>query len=283
MNDVNINRTFSAAFLLLAMAAGTLHAQTKALSVKQGAEYKYESKISLEQTVSMAGTESATNGTVTSSPVLRAEKVAKSSIAWACDPGSNHLQMSGEMLPGGKLDTTVNFIPSRFSTDLRGSRIASDSADMGKTLSAVIGGPAFNKLFDTWFSPVLARDVKPGGSWDEQHVDTVVNGMIGIQIKTATTTHYTYDGLVDTLGGKYMRVRTKVTSMTIAGSGSFGGMNMVIDGDGTCSSDLYYTAADGILKVSNIDCLSNYRMAVNGDGQMVIPVSQRVTGSMVRK
>jgi nitrous oxidase accessory protein NosD len=80
-----------------------------------------------------------------------------------------------------------------------------------------------------------------------------------------------------------MHVRAHVTSMTIEGSGAFGGMNVAIDGDGTSSSDLYYSAGDGILKAVALDLQQNLRMVVESQGDMVVPIAQHVTGTVVRK
>ncbi len=267
---------------ILPVATGAVHAQTKKLAFKKGSTLGYQTLLTMEQKMSMGGSDmSSTIGFNAASSMLSLDDDAAGRLGWKLDLGSVHVTAEGNMLPSGKVDTTMSAPPITLRTDAAGKPDGGLTADGNSPLMALLNGPS-KLMLGNWFSPTNWRAAKPGDSWEETIVDTTVNGLVGVQMRTTMKTRYTFGGMVDTLGVKCARIYANVLSIAVAGSGDFNGAPITLDGDGTASGVSYYNGKDGALQASTLDCNSTVRMAVGGGNDMVMPVSVRTTGSVVR-
>jgi len=264
------------------VTAAPLFAQQGSIDVKKGATFSYTTDTKMDIVQSFQGQEvkmvSTTNGTME----LAAKNVTPNSIDWSYAIKKLRVTMKAAMLPGGGTDTTMKGTTLMFSTDKAG-RISNPEKLAADPMLAAVGGGMQGSTLGQMFSPTLSRSLTVGQSWEESTSDTIANPALqGAKILLTKTTRYTYEGTVDTLKTKAARVRVEVTSMTMGGEGSMGGMNFRMDGDGSSLGSGYYSAADGLLLASSADMTMNMRIVTTGQMEMVIPMTYVLKSTTMR-
>ncbi|MEO5929303.1 MAG: hypothetical protein ABIR47_05180 [Candidatus Kapaibacterium sp.] len=264
------------------ITAGTAFSQTGTLGVKKGTKATYEMSTKSDVVQTVQEQDLTVNSTGTATLELGVKNIARDHIDWTFTLAKMRLMMGSPASPSMKKDTTVKGTPMPFTTDLNGKVISMFSPEANQTGKMMMG---FRKTSVTeFFSPTLTRTLKPGDSWEENSIDTIENAQLqGVKIYVSRTTKYTFDGGVDTLKAKTVRLRTEVTSMSISGTGSIQGLKLDIHGDGISTAISYYTASDGLLLVSGSVGEMNMRVMSTGQVEMVIPVVYKFSSSTVRK
>ncbi|MDB5033178.1 MAG: hypothetical protein JWQ98_419 [Chlorobi bacterium] len=263
------------------ITAGTAFSQTNALGVKKGSRATYEMSTKSDVVQTVQGQDLTVNSTGTATLELGVRNLAKDHIDWTFTLAKMRLVMGSPSAPSMKKDTTVRGKPMPFTTDLNGKVTAMFSPEADQTGKMMMG--LRRTSVAEFFSPALTRTLKPGDSWEEKSTDTIENAQLqGAKIYVERTTKYTFDGDVDTLKAKTVRLRTEVTSMSISGAGSIQGLKLDIHGDGTSTATNYYTG-DGLLLVSGSIGEMNMRVMTTGQVEMVIPITYKFSSSTVRK
>lgn len=263
--SMNIRASFLCAVLLVSAVAA--HAQTPAIVVKSGTSIPYL----IQSTVAMLQGEGAQAFSVTmttqSNAELKAAKVQASGIDWTLTLSNARLRMVSPGMPNGAMDSSVSLKPVSFVTDPQG-RLTTSLGAGSEMQSFLASGMASNFSMDQFFSPTLTHAVNPGESWETQSSDTVAPpSMRGFRIVVKRTVRYTYDGVVDTLNTKAHRVRAEAKTMTLDGKGELQGMNMRLNGGGTCSWSCYYTAAENLMLTSRTEGETRMLLTVVGTDQ----------------
>lgn len=275
-----MKRTLFLGLALSILGTSGLMAQDK-ITVKGGNKFDFTFSGDMNVTQSMAGQEMTVASTMNGGVHMMANKVGKDEIDWSYGVSDMKVSTKSEVLPGGGQDTTITMEPVPFRTDMNGK--IKQNAALGEALqmfSSGVQGFAPQQMF----SPAIGRSLKKGQTWEESSIDTVHNPMMGDgAMVIERTTRYTYDGPVDTLKNKAIRIRSEITSMSLTGSASMMGMDVKIDGDGSANMVSYYGAKDGILLATIGDNETNMRMAMTGQAEMLIPITMSMTSRMVRK
>ncbi|MBS1913366.1 MAG: hypothetical protein JST22_15370 [Bacteroidetes bacterium] len=273
-------RMLSMAILLFATATFAA-AQTGTLTVKAGTKVPYTISSTMDMTESVQGNDVAINRVIESRTSLTAKKIAKNKIDWVLDVSRMHMRMTNPMA-GKPVDSNLKVKPTQFSTDQTGHLLG--VAMLDPAFKQAMQSSGQGSQIELMFSPMLRRAVKPGDSWEETRQDTseVQEGVGGTMV-VHVTTRYTYEGDVDTLSTKAARVRYETTSLAIDGSLEAQGAKMTIDGDGTGGGLTYYSLNDGLMLNSTANMETSVRISMTSPQELIIPVTQKLSTTTVRK
>jgi hypothetical protein len=278
-----MNKIYCATIALSLLAGATAIAQPATLKVKQGDRFSYDVGFTMQMTQSMGGQDMTIEATSTADGLLAAGKAAKGRIDWAYDLKNMHMKLNSAMLPGGGKDTTIQVPTQKFTTDASGKILSIGKLEGKDQMMEMMSSITGKRQLKQWFSPEILKNHKSGDSWEEKTVDTIRYEGMGMEMLSNANTKYVFESLIDTLGMKAARVRIETTSMAIEGTMAMAGMDMAIDGDGATSGILYYAVKDGLLLANNSETQMNMRNSVSGQGDMVIPMTQKIITSVARK
>lgn len=266
-----------AGIIALFLAGGVMYAQN-GITVKNGQKIPYAIASTIDVVQTIQGQDMTVNSATETSSQLIVRKLRKDGVDWEYNVGKARMRTKSSMLPMPS-DTVLKVPPYRFATDMSGRMVNAPGLD--GTLLRALGTPG-NPVKDM-FSTFLLRVPAPGESWKEQTVDTVQpDGIDGAMLIARVITH-TYDGIVDTLGVKTHRLRSVVDSMSVTGKGSVQGMALTMSGGGTSNTFSYYSATDGLLVSSRSNAKMNLQMALSGQVDLLVPVTQTTSMTIQRK
>jgi hypothetical protein len=264
--------------------SGIALGQSDKIKVRKGDRFTYKVQAEMEFT-EMSGEREDMMRVETGGPAeLQARKVSKKSIEWSYDSPDVRLQRSQSTVDREhSTDTTIAGKQQNFTTDavgnMRGGKTSTQSISTG-TLSESI----HKNVVKQWFLPKIFRKLKPGDTWQENFDDQVTINELGLNVRTQYTVIYTFDGIVDTLGTKAMRIRSHAASMKIAGKRSVAGNSMPVEGDGDHYGTAYYSTIDGLLLVSNSENQLDMHVASSqSPGSRIIPMTWRLKAEAVRQ
>jgi hypothetical protein len=172
--------------------------------------------------------------------VMRVDSVGAGGLVWVYT--TPRLVVRSKMAGTPDLADSTPVAPVRFVTDRGGRPIGRDS--LGINLGGI--GMMVHGDVRTMFLPAQIGSRKQGESWSDSRIDTVHDGPLpGINHTTRT---YTYDGLVDTLGGSMARITSKTTIITepLAPNDTVGNP---IRATTTTIAHSYYAIDDGLLRL----------------------------------
>jgi|GEM_PF-5485661 len=267
-----IRRLF-ALVLLGVLTTALLQAQPTTITVKKGATITYRILGSTEITQSMMGQEMKIGFSNDGKLILANKNVGSDRLEWTSQLKNVKVKVQSQ-LPIGGGDTTITSSPKPFATDRSGHLMEGEleSSDMMQVLQ---GG------LQQFFAPIINRGLQVGESWETSRTDTTAK--MGLNIISHTKLRYVYDGVVDTLKQKALRLRMEIVEMTITGGGSLAQVGeATIDGEGSGNSTLYYSNRDGMLIAATQNNESTMRMEFSA-ASMTIPMTYKLQSTVVRQ
>lgn len=272
--------TVRASIAIALLAAGPLFAQSK-VNVRGGDRFSYNADSELNITQLMQGQEMSVKLTSKGTTELMVKKTGKDRIQWSIGMPSMHITTTSDMMPGAGMDTSFSSEPADFVTDLKGNVIEEPkiSENMLKTFSGLQGGG-----LEQMFLPATAKSSRQGDTWEVTETDTVPNPMLaGSDMYIERTTTYYYDGPVDTMQTRAVRIRAEVTSMSISGSSEMMGAQISVEGDGDMSTTSYFSEKDGLLLSSRASGVISLRLVVTSESETeVVPIEYAMSATTTR-
>ena len=132
-------------------------------------------------------------------------------------------------------------------------------------------------------SPFPLQEVGVGDSWTTTTTDTASTGTASGGIITEMTLNSTFRGIRDTLGFRCWLIETSAVAYNLSGTISTGGIDMDLDGAGSCSVRSFIEPSTGMVVFSTGDVSSNSRMSVSGQQPMIVPVDSHISFSIKRR
>lgn len=265
-------------------------------NLKAGDEYTYNVRVASNQNINMMGQESETKTVNTTRIHVKVKDATANAytITTKSDTATLDMKMNGMM---GAKDTVMKMgeiaaITNVYNLDKTG-KILSQSTEGGdaaaKTAQAMMRQFTGSGKGDFHFIEFPEAALTKGYTWSKTTSDTnrMGNNGEGGNIITVSTTRYTYDGTVDTLGFKCGRILTKSEKLNVSGvikQPGPGGvmMDIEMEGDGVAKGVHYLELSTGMPVASLGDTQMDTRMTVSGQMQMVMPVSADMKISYVR-
>jgi hypothetical protein len=139
--------------------------------------------------------------------------------------------------------------------------------DMGR----MEGKRSIKSIFRSVLPDLPAEPTKIGGSWvsKEEFTENQSNMDITIVIESDNT----LEGLETINGNECLKIKTK-SSGTLDGTGSMMGADMTFEGDLEGESTWYFDYKKGFFVKSNSEGIMEGTVAVSGQANMTIPISQ---------
>jgi hypothetical protein len=273
--------------LLLALASVAapllLSAQTAQLTVEAGSALAFDTRMSLTSVQTFMGQEVTMRFDADGRAELTPTSVAATRIDWTAGFPKLHMHAESAMLASGAYDSTLVITPAPMTTDrigvvLSAPSIGSADAQVNMLLQQGLG-PMWWREF---FSPTLGAARAVGASWEAAIDDTVRSPETELVMRRTSTTRYTLEALVDTMGRHAMRVHAETTKLTVDGTMRPQGMAMSLTGDGATDGLLYYDADTGMLLAGVVDSEVAMTAALTGGAKMVVPVTVTTRYTMAR-
>jgi hypothetical protein len=274
--------TLLAALLLAPAIAG---AQPNGIRIKQGETLQYNVRAEVEVSELVGEREEVLRAETGGVAELRAQKVGRRQIEWSYEtPEVRLIRVTSTMEPGASAETTVEKRSGKVSTDSRG-RVVSGLKGSTKSTESLTGlmEAMHRNLVKAWFQPKIFRRMKPGDTWTEQRDERINVEDLGIAMRARYAVDYRFDGIVDTLGMKAIRVTWRAGAMTIDGSRTMNGASVPILGDGEHSGTSYFSTIDGLMLAGTSENTVDIRVASPEKDGRVIPMSWRMRSASVRK
>lgn len=235
---------------------------------------------STEQELQGSGTMTLTEGTATTGGVL-----------WKSDSDMNVIvvvngEAKGDQVQRQEMIYTVS--PEGKIINLQvGGMQDQVGAEMQQLLQRSAGGQTGMQMFlqKDWLNKTV------GDTWSDNLLDTVQIDSIPTKSGRSTEsaylvldikTDYTYEGDVDTLGRKTVRISYKINEIKMEGKIITSGNEMTITSNGTGSGVFYYDIADH-LQVATRTLTKVEMMIGMPSADTYLPVSQTMTVDMTRK
>lgn len=263
--------------ILLSMATLGMNVQGQekyslAYKFEKGKTYSYKTDMSMESVQEMMGNEMK----VTFDGYFTGKYIVES-IAANGDISCLYTLTDMKMHTVGMgADTTIT-LPDEAKDTTRilyagnGKLVSSDPLDTAaaKKKKGMFSNISNSKMFELPKNPV-----GPGETWTDNRTDTTDMGTG--QMITVTKTDYTVVGNEEVNGHKCLRIDYKGSSET-TGKLNQMGMDMFIEGSGEPSGTAWFDTALGLLIKVQAVMSNEMTMAMTGQNQMTIPMTQKVT------
>ncbi|MBC8144555.1 MAG: hypothetical protein H7X80_03150, partial [bacterium] len=138
-------------------------------------------------------------------------------------------------------------------------------------------------LVKLWFQPEIFRKKKPGDTWVEKRDERIRVDDLGIDVRTRYDVAYRFDGIVDTLGIKAIRLSWTAGHMKIEGTRSLEGKATPVTGDGDHRGTSYFSTIDGLMLLSQSENTVDLRVPASDGSGRVIPMMWRMRSEAIRK
>ncbi|HVK39670.1 MAG TPA: hypothetical protein VNA88_14135 [Candidatus Kapabacteria bacterium] len=275
--------------LRLAMAAlglllpGFLPAQQGAIRIKQGETLEYNVRAEFEVTEVVGDREAVLRAVTGGVAELHARRVTRQKIEWSYEtPEVKLVRVTSTMEPGASTETMVQAKAGRLATDGRGRVVAGLRAGRDDASLTAMMEAMHRSLVRLWFQPTLLRGKRPGDTWSEKRDERLRIAEMGIDVRARYTVVYRFDGIIDTLGGKAVRISWSAEEMAIDGTRTIDGVVAPVLGDGDHQGSSYYSTIDGLLLASSSENVVDIRVSP-GDGGGVIPMTWRLRSESTRR
>jgi hypothetical protein len=275
-------KTYLMALLCCLVSAAAADAQPLDRKPKNGERFSYNVESEVEITEISPDDEKTMRATAVGVAELRARKVSNRRIEWTYSAEPLRLRVTNTIGPGRARDTTIRGTSRVFVTDAGGTPVSSTASRIaGSDLSSVLEGIQQN-MIKRWILPTTMRKMKPGDGWTEERRDEVKLPEVGMVLDTRFTVNYVFDGIVDTLGIRAVRVRSQSNSMAIRGTRLVDGQKVKLEGDGGSHiGTSYYSTVDGVLIASRSENEVDVRVR-SSDSVSGIPMTWRQRATAMR-
>jgi hypothetical protein len=168
------------------------------------------------------------------------------------------------------------------STDSRGRVVSGLRLSESESLTPLMEA-MHRSMVKLWFQPAIFRKLKPGDTWTEKRDDRIVVADMGIDVHARYNVDYHFDGIVDTLGIKAVRVTWHAARMTIAGTRTVDGKSSPVEGDGDHYGTSYFSTIDGLVLATVSDNTVDLRVTPKNGSQPAIPMTWRLHSESLRR
>ena len=167
-------------------------------------------------------------------------------------------------------------------TDLIGKRCSVVMSDLGvvknssmiDTLDEKYAHMApISEELKQFFTRLSSKDVKTGGSWNYQDVDTIKNLGDGVTRNLDVTA--TLAGKETMLGISCLKIPF-TGKFKISGKANLQGMDFTVEGDGTISGTMYLGSKSKVMVERDLTMSIEMTLATSGQQSMVIPITQEI-------
>lgn len=256
-----------------------------------GDTYTYDMTIDMEQSIEAQGAEMTGlmggKGVMT----LIAGTTTEKGQRWQA---STEIAMGGEMM-GTKIDTVKQeqkmvylIAPDGKVVDMEVSGV---DTSLGKELTRMIENTSSRQSAMQMFMQKSWLEKSVGDSWTEESLDTInaddvgfgQGGMKGkVYLVTHTKTRYTYQGTVDTLGMKAVRVKYELLELDMAGEMNAKEVEISLSSKGSGTGMYYYSVDDRLQLAGSSDLTTSSVISMPAMSQSM-PMKQHIMMSLVRR
>lgn len=275
---------FVAVVVLLAVATGAhAVAQPKAIKIRQGESIEFHVRAAIEVTELVGDAESSLRAETGGIAMLRARRVSRRKIEWTYEtPDVKLTRVTSTAEPGESDETTVKTKTGKISTDVRGKLVKVTTPKTSKSLASLMEA-MHSSLVKLWFQPQIFHKKRPGDSWSENRDEQIGVDELGINVRTRYEVTYRFDGIVDTLGVKAIRLSWTAGHMTIEGTRTVDGKTSPVVGDGEHTGTSYFSTIDGLMLASQSENSVDLRVSSTDEGGRVIPMMWRMRSESIRR
>jgi len=276
-----------AIFLILAtrmtlIAGGPPTGEATLLRVhpERNATFTYNIKTTYVQQIDVSGQQTSSGALNELTVHLLAKDVTLDRTMFTCTFSNAKAKFSVQGLDADmpKNDTLIDLpsfdgITTSIITDPHGA-IQSVSAQSDLALTSLLTSmKVMERIIPTF--PVKALQV--GDSWGRSTIDTTgLQQGIG-SIITSTTTKQTFRGSKDTLGYSCWLIESVSTDFQQTGTVSTNGIEMDLNGSGSQITRLFIERQTGMIVISVGEVMSDTRMVLTGQQEMVIPIDTHLS------
>lgn len=256
-----------------------------------GTPYVYDMTIKIDQTVQAQGMDMG--GTMEGNGTMRLTAGSKTDKGqrWQAVTA---ITMAGQMM-GTPIDTMKQeqkmvylVAPDGTMIDMEMSGVDSSLA---KELTRMLENTSSRQSAMQMFLSSEWLQKKEGDSWEEESTDTinaddVAFGQAGMKGKvfliTRTKTRYTYQGTVDTLGMKAVRLKYELLELDLSGTMEAKELEITLASKGSGTGTYYYSVDDRLQLAGSSDLSTSSTIAIPSMSQSM-PMKQHVLTTLVRK
>lgn len=257
----------------------------------EGASYAYDMTITMENSVQMEGAEMIGtlhgNGAMT----LVAGSTTDKGTRWQA---TTEITMAGDMM-GTPIDTMTQEQTMIYTVSPDGKlvdlELAGVDENLGKELTRMMESAANRQSAMQMFMQEGWLDKQAGETWEEETLDTIdakdvsfgPGTMTGsLKLITRTRSRYTYEGSVDTLGTKAVRLKYELLELSMNGGMEAKEVQIDITSNGTGNGTFYYSVDDRLQLAAVSDLTMSSVIAMPSMNQ-TMPMKQRVMTTIVRR
>jgi hypothetical protein len=258
--------------------------QPKTIRIRKGESLEYAVKAAIEVTELAGDKEKTLRAETGGIAHLTAQKVSGRKIEWSYEtPDVKLIRVTSTMEPGASAETTVQAKEGKVATDNRGRVISGLHRRTGSESLTSLMEAMHRTLVKLWFQPAIFRRMKPGDKWSERRDERIAVEDLGIDVRARYRVDYRFDGIVDTLGMKAIRVTWRAGEMAIEGTRTSEGRKDPVQGDGEHFGTSYFSTIDGLMLAGTSDNVVDIRVSSpTGDGS-VIPLTWRLRSESLRR
>lgn len=255
-----------------------------------GVSYTYDMTITLDQSVEAEGTEMKGTMRGDGTMTLTAGEKTEKGQRWRA---VTSVAMSGEMM-GTAIDTvteeqTMVYLVSP-GGELVDMQLGGADSNLSRELTRMLQNTSSRQSAMQMFMPEEWSAKKVGETWEDASLDTIdaENVMFGegmegnLFLITRTRTRYTYEGTVDTLGMKAVRLRYELIELDLSGQFSAQGLETNLASKGKGTGVFYYAAEDRVQLAGTSDLTTNSTITMPTMNQ-TMPMKQHVITTMARR
>jgi hypothetical protein len=264
--------------LILLLAASAIAQDSYKLEYKfqKGKTYRYHAVSTGNMTQEMMGREmKMANGSNTTTRIAVENVLGDGNFVLVVSADSAVVTSKSQMM-----DTTLrldNMIGKRTRVTMTkfGSVIARQVIDSLKMDERFAGGVQQGMTSTTRFP---GHEVKMGEPWKDTFIDTVE--AMGGKIYRRTAMEFTLAGKEDKQGHRCLKIDYSGT-LSDTGKMTMGGMELYLEGGGKVKGSMYFDPVAGITVYDETTTDTDQTMAVTGQQNMTIPISQSMKTTRV--
>jgi uncharacterized ubiquitin-like protein YukD len=263
--------------LILIFSTCLVYSQTykPVLKVTKGQEYNYLMEMTMDMTQSMGGQEmkyGTSASTTIKNLIANVKEDGKVEVIasnWDAKV-TTKIMKDTTMTFKGKVGPSTKVTFDKFGNVL--SKVKLDTVQMDSKLAGID-----NDMANIVFCEFPETPIKVGDKWTKEHTDSVPAGPMGkMEIKTKSEYSLGAKEMVD--GKSYYKV-TVTSNLLISGKGNMQGMDLALNGTGVKNDELYVDPATGVVYSDKATMEMNMNIAVSGQQNMTIPMTQKINTS----
>lgn len=271
-------RLATALFLVALLAASALAQDSYRLEYKfqKGKTYRYRSVSAGNMTQEMMGKEmKMTNGSTMVTRTAVENVLPDGNIVLVASADSATIYSKSQMMDTTVVLNTLIGKRTRIVLSKLGKVLSREIIDSVKQESPFGGG---NQRGMVTVTKLPDKEVKVGETWKDVLIDTIES--MGGKIYRMSTLQFTLSGKEDKLGHNCLKIDYSGT-ISDTGKMAMGGMELYLEGGGKIKGTMYFDPRLGVTVFDEMTSDTEETMAVTGQQNMTIPMSQSMKTTRV--